>query len=293
MADAGRRRRRELRSSTIWRDKFYVRTNDGAPRYRVFASIRSSPRAPPGRRSSPQSDATLESAIDRRRAPRARRTCATRRASSRSTTSTASSSREVELPRLGTVGRHRRAIPTRTPRYFSFTSFTEPQIIYKTSIKTGKVDEWARIKLPIDTSKLRRPSRLLPVEGRHQDLDVHHPRKDAKQDGTNPTILYGYGGFNVQHDAGLRRLARGVARARRRLRDPEPARRRRVRRGLAQGRDARREAERVRRLHRRGRVPRSKQGWTSQAITSRSTAARTAACSSAPRSRSGPSCSAP
>jgi prolyl oligopeptidase len=27
--------------------------------------------------------------------------------------------------------------------------------------------------------------------------DVHHPQKDPKLDGNNPTYLYGYGGFSV------------------------------------------------------------------------------------------------
>ena len=82
-------------------------------------------------------------------------------------------------------------------------------------------------------------------------------RKGLTLDGNNPTLLYGYGGFNIVVSAGVQRGAARAARAGRRLCLGEPARRRRVRRGLAPAGHEAAEAERVRRLHRRGRVARS------------------------------------
>ena len=77
-------------------------------------------------------------------------------------------------------------------------------------------------------------------------------KKGLKLDGTNPTLLYGYGGFNIVQSptfsaARLALLEQGV-----RLRQRQPARRRRVRRGVARAGHEAEEAERVRRLHRRG-----------------------------------------
>ena len=57
-------------------------------------------------------------------------------------------------------------------------------------------------------------------------------RKGLALDGNNPTLMYGYGGFNVVADAEFQLPGR-AARAGRRLCQRQPARRRRVRRSVA------------------------------------------------------------
>jgi len=81
--------------------------------------------------------------------------------------------------------------------YFGYTSFTEPQIIFKTSIKTGTVEEWGRVALPFDASKLVTEQVFYPSkDGTNISMFVIHA-KGAARTGTAPTILYGYGGFNI------------------------------------------------------------------------------------------------
>jgi len=81
--------------------------------------------------------------------------------------------------------------------YFAFTSFTQPQVIYRTSIASGAVTEWTRVTLPVDTSKfaatqVRYPSK----DGTSISMFIIH-RSDVVRDGNRPVLLYGYGGFNV------------------------------------------------------------------------------------------------
>jgi prolyl oligopeptidase len=104
--------------------------------------------------------------------------------------------RKVDLPPLGSsMGISGNA--DEDTGYVDYTSFTEPQIIYKTSIKTGKTTEWARITLPVETAQLATEQVFFPSkDGTRISMFILH-KKGARKDGSNPTILNSYGGFNV------------------------------------------------------------------------------------------------
>ena len=63
-------------------------------------------------------------------------------------------------------------------------------------------------------------------------------KKGTRLDGSNPTILTGYGGFGISSSPEWDPPPEALARPRRRLRHRQPARRRRVRRGVAPRRHA-------------------------------------------------------
>jgi prolyl oligopeptidase len=102
----------------------------------------------------------------------------------------------LDLPPLGTAS-GMSGNPDEDTGYVAYTSFTEPQVIYEASVATGKTREWTRIALPVDTSGFVTEQVFYPSKDGTQISMFIIRAAHAKQDGTNPTILYGYGGFNV------------------------------------------------------------------------------------------------
>jgi len=179
-----------------WRDKFYVFTNDGAPRYRVFVADPRKPDRKDWKEIVAESkDATLESfnIVGGRLV-----LAYLRNAASETEVHGLDGAliRKVDLPPLGTSSGIS-GNPDEDTGYFGYSSFTEPSVIYKTSIKSGKVTEWARVKLPVDTSQFETEQVWYPSkDGTKVSMFIIH-KKGVEKNGANPTVLYGYGGFNV------------------------------------------------------------------------------------------------
>jgi prolyl oligopeptidase len=105
--------------------------------------------------------------------------------------------REVELPGLGTVDGFTGRCKDRET-FYGFNGYTTPDTIYRYDLETGKA------------TVFRRPEIRGFDAGRYETRQVFFPSKDGtripmfitarkglKLDGSNPTYLYGYGGFNV------------------------------------------------------------------------------------------------
>ncbi len=102
--------------------------------------------------------------------------------------------REVPLPGIGSVGGPV-GLSDEDEAYFSFESYTMPREIYSTSMKTGKTDRYARIVVPIDAAPYMVDQVFYPSkDGTRVSMFIVR-RKDAKKDGKNRVLLYGYGGF--------------------------------------------------------------------------------------------------
>jgi prolyl oligopeptidase len=184
-----------LFSLGIWRDRFYVHTNDGAPRYRIYKVDPKQLDRKQWKEIVPQGEATLQgmNIVGEKLI-----LAYLRNAASEVVVHDLDGKRvrAIELPPLGTSGGVS-GNPDEDTGYFAYSSFTSPQVIYKTSIKTGKVSELTRIKLPIDTSQMVTEQVFFPSkDGTKISMFIMHG-KDAKRDGKSPTILNGYGGFNV------------------------------------------------------------------------------------------------
>lgn len=79
--------------------------------------------------------------------------------------------------------------------YFGFTSFTTPSTVYSFSAKTAKSAVWQKVPLKFDPDAYAVEQVFYPSKDGTKIPMFVVKRKDAK--GPVPTILYGYGGFNI------------------------------------------------------------------------------------------------
>jgi prolyl oligopeptidase len=104
--------------------------------------------------------------------------------------------RDVELPGLGTAS-NLIGDEDDDEAFFSFSSFVMPQQIFRSSVKSGKSELYSKIEVPVDPSKYEvRQVFYASKDGTKIPMFIV-ARKDVKLDGSNPTLLYGYGGFDV------------------------------------------------------------------------------------------------
>ncbi len=103
---------------------------------------------------------------------------------------------EVALPGLGDVN----AVEGKAGQadaYFQFTSFNRPASSYRLPMQSGKpVLEWSP-RLPFKPEDyLTEQVFYSSKDGTRVPMFISY-RKDLKKDGSTPTLLYGYGGFNI------------------------------------------------------------------------------------------------
>ena len=104
--------------------------------------------------------------------------------------------REVEFPGIGSArGFGGRRADTET--FYSFSSFSTPSSIYRYDLLTGKSELFrqANVKFSPDDFEVKQVF-IASKDGTRIPMFIAH-RKGIKLDGNNPTLLYGYGGFNI------------------------------------------------------------------------------------------------
>ncbi len=184
-------------SVKVWKDNFYITTNEDAPRYKVYkTSARKLDRKHWKTLIEEPEDAVLNSIqiIGGKLVVNYLRNVASfmevRELDGKLV-------REVPLPGIGAsfgmIGN-----PDEDVAYYSFMNYTTPWQIYETSVKTGKTELWQQIELPIDPS----PYEVEQVwynskDGTKVSMFIVR-RKDMPKDGSTPLLLYGYGGFQVK-----------------------------------------------------------------------------------------------
>jgi len=173
----------------------YVLTNDGAPRYRLFAVDPKKPGRAAWKPVIPQTDAVLSEV---HLVGGQILALYLKDASSRLTayTTTGKKVRDITLPSLGTVdqvnGRQ-----DGQEAFFGFSSYTVPPSAYHYDLKTGAVSLWEKVSADLDLSALEVHQVFYrSKDGTRVPMFLVH-RQGLRLDGDNPTVLYGYGGFNI------------------------------------------------------------------------------------------------
>ncbi|WCT72975.1 prolyl oligopeptidase family serine peptidase [Sphingomonas naphthae] len=102
----------------------------------------------------------------------------------------------VPLPGIGTAGGFGGKIGD-PETFFSFTSFNVPTAIYRFDVKTGKATPFATPKVAFDPAAYEVKQQFYASKDgtRIPIFIVHKTGLDLK--GGVPTVLYGYGGFNI------------------------------------------------------------------------------------------------
>ena len=91
--------------------------------------------------------------------------------------------------------------------FFTFQSYHRPTTIYRYDLATGDQTVWAQVEVPIDTDRYTVTQTWFESkDGTRVPMFVTH-RDDVVLDGENPTLLTGYGGFNLSMTPAFSSLA--------------------------------------------------------------------------------------
>ena len=185
-----------LYSGSVYNGRLYIVTNEDAPRYRMFMAEAGNYERDDWTEIIPQTEAVLQGAAlwggkifaqyEQNASSQLRLFDLQGKVIS-----------DIHLPALGTVfGSEGKW--NHDEIFYGFVSFTVPPTVYRYDLKTGSASVWAKVDAPsIDPSAYE-----VQQEWYHSKDGTKVPmfvvyKKGLKKDGHNPTLLTGYGGFNI------------------------------------------------------------------------------------------------
>ena len=104
--------------------------------------------------------------------------------------------RDIDLPGIGTAGGFGGKKEDRDI-YFSFTNYITPAAIYKLNPETGATEVFKKPVVEFDGNNYVSEQVFYDSNDGTKIPMIITYKKGTKNDGKNPTILYGYGGFNI------------------------------------------------------------------------------------------------
>ena len=195
-----------LYSADIYDGKVYITSNEDAPRYRVFVTDAGNFDREAWKEIIPQSDAVLQGA-----AVFGGKLVAQYEQDASSQLKLfdldGKKLNDLALPAIGTVystgGKW-----NHDEVFYGFQSFTFAPSIYRFDLKNGSTSLWTKVEAPsIDASAYDVQQEWFnSKDGTRVPMFVVH-KKGVQKNGKNPTLLTGYGGFNVSLTPSFSRTA--------------------------------------------------------------------------------------
>ena len=179
----------------IFRGKIYITSNEDAPRFRMFVADVGHPQREHWSEAIPQSDAILQniSVVGEKLVG-----LYEKNASSQLKLFELSGKpmADVPLPTIGSVaglgGKW-----DRKEMFFGFQSFIVPPTIYRYDLDDRKTSLWDKVHSSIDPSAYEvHQEWFTSKDGTRVPMFLFH-KKGIERNGKNPTLLTGYGGFNI------------------------------------------------------------------------------------------------
>ncbi|SDZ77028.1 prolyl oligopeptidase family serine peptidase [Psychroflexus halocasei] len=104
--------------------------------------------------------------------------------------------RDIKLPGIGSASGFG-AKKEDTELYYSFTNYTTPSSIYKFNIAEGTSELYQKPDIKFDPEQFESEQIFYESKDGTKVPMIITYKKGLELDGSNPTILYGYGGFNI------------------------------------------------------------------------------------------------
>ena len=111
--------------------------------------------------------------------------------------------REVNLPGIGSASGFS-GEKDQMDLYFSFSNYYTPMSRFKLNVKSGKYSEFWSPEIDFNSSNYESKQVFYESKDGTKVPMIITYKKGTKLDGKNPTILYGYGGFNISQTPGFR-----------------------------------------------------------------------------------------
>jgi prolyl oligopeptidase len=186
---------------------FYFKTNLDAPRYRIIAIDVAKPEKENWREVVPQSEHKLDS-VSFASGQLLCEYLQDAKSTVKAFDLQGKLVRDVELPGIGSISGFGGRKDDKE-LYFAFSSFTSPTTIHRYDIAGGTSTIFRKPKLDFDGSHLETKQVFVTSkDGTRVPMFLVH-RKGLALDGSNPTLLYGYGGFDISLTPGFS-VARAV-----------------------------------------------------------------------------------